>query len=461
MRWFVLFCACLFCACAPAAPTQTLTPLPTATQIPPPPAPPLTANILPDATTTFKQVAGRAPFTVTFTANVSGGTPPYQFAWDFDGDNKTDSAEKFPPSVVYKKTFAQNAALVVTDAQGQQTRALRRIVAFASPKAPAWKYGVTARWERRRAPYYPTLQDVERAAQLLKDAGAQAVRLDFDWDLLNPTRDEWKFDDYDAVVRSARKNNLEILGVLAYSSWWASSAQNSNDWRERLYTAPQSDYAYARFTYEIVKHFKNDVRAWQIWNEPNSQEFWKPQPNSARYASLLQEAYLAAKYADPDAFVVFGGLSGNGVEGSDDAHLANNFMAQAYAAGARGYFDAMAIHPYLLPNSGINTLREKIANARAVMNANGDANIPLWLTEIGVPTDVPWWQTAPVQSEQDAVRWLNLVYTKLWDLTPVIVWYQLQDRATGDDADAHFGLLRADFSYKPAYDALRALTSSR
>jgi hypothetical protein len=175
----------------------------------------------------------------------------------------------------------------------------------------------------------------------------------------------------------------------------------------------------------------------------------------------LQEAYLAAKYADPDAVVLFAGLSGNGVQGSGDAGLVSDFVAQAYQHGARGYFDAMAIHPYMLPNGGINTLREKIAATRAVMNQYGDQNVPLWLTEIGVPSDVPWWSTAPLQSEEDAAQWLHLVYTQLWDLTPTILWYQLQDRDIGSDPEGHFGLLRTDSTAKPAYDALRALTRGR
>lgn len=460
-RWLLLVCVGVFLtACGVIAPTPTPTPVPTPTLVPTPPLPPLTANILPEAEKSFKQVAGRAPFTVTFRANISGGTPPYNFAWDFDGDGKTDSAQPAPPPFVFHKPAAYNAALVVTDATGRDIRVERRIVAFGTPQLPAWRYGVTAHLERRRAPYYPTLQDVERAAQAMQDAGVQFVRMDFNWDMLNPTREEWKFGDYDATVKIARAHNLRVLGIVDYVSWWASSAQNSGDWRVRLYSEPLKDYDFARYTYEVVNHFKNDVRVWQIWNEPNTQDFWKPNPNPARYASLLQEAYLAAKYADPGAVVLFAGLSGNGVEGNDDAQLASHFLEDAYQAGAQGYFDVMAIHPYMLPNSGVEALRAKISATRAVMDRYGDKDIPLWLTEVGVPTNVPWWQTAPVQTEQDAANWLQLVYSRLWDLTSTIAWYQLQDRA-GEDPEGHFGLLRSDYSPKAAYEALRGLTGAR
>lgn len=431
---------------------------PTPTSLPPTPSPALSVTVLPDATKSYKQVSGRAPFTVTFSATVSGGVPPYTYAWDFDGDNKLDSSSAISATIVYTMPRAYNAALTVRDAAGQETHVTQRIVAFTTPTMPTWKYGINAHLERRQPPYYTSLDDVTHAAQLMQDAGVQAVRMDFNWDMLNPAQDEWKFDGYDAVVKIARAHNLAFLGILDYSSWWASSAQDSQDWRVRLYSPPLTNYSFAKYSYETVSHFKNDVHVWEVWNEPNTIGFWKPKPDPAGYVALLQEAYLAIKYADPDAVVLFAGMSSNGIEGNDDSGLASDFIEHAYQAGAHGYFDAMAIHPYMLPTGGLATLRDKISATRAVMNQNDDANTPLWLTEMGVPTDQPWWQTAPIQTEQDAANWLKTVYTGVWDLTPTIFWYELRDYDLPDNPEAHFGILRADLSPKPAYDILKALT---
>lgn len=458
---FALVCIPLLAACGSFGPTATPTAVATPTRVAPTPQPALSASILPDAEQSYKEVAGRAPFTVTFSANVGGGTPPYSFAWDLDADGTADSALPEPPAQVYAEAGVYTPTLTVQDAAGNAVTAERRIVAFDAPQMPDWQYGVTAHLERRHAPYYATPDDVERAAQLMQDAGVQAVRMDFNWDMLNPTADEWKFEDYDRTVDLVRKHDMELLGILDYVSWWASSAQDSQDWRVRLYSEPLNDYDFAHYTYEVVSHFKDRVHVWQIWNEPNTEGFWKPKPNPERYVSLLQEAYLAAKYADPHAVVLFAGLSGNGIEGNDNSGLLSDFIARAYAAGARGYFDAMAIHPYMLPNGGVETLREKISAARAVMDAQGDEQVPLWLTEIGVPTDVPWWSTAPPQSEEDAAEWLRAVFTGVRDLTPTIFWYELQDREQGDNPEGKFGILRADYSPKPAYDALKELTGGQ
>lgn len=421
-------------------------------------APALGVSIMPDSSGSFKQVAGHAPFTVTFGAEVTGGTAPYELAWDFDGDGKTDNTQAKPEAFVFGRPGEYEAAVTVKDSTGQTASASRRIVVIGAPKLPAWKYGVTAHLERRRAGYYPNLADVTHAAELMQSAGIQVVRIDFNWDMLNPAQDRWNWQDYDAMVQIVRAHKLDILAILDYSSWWASSAQDSNDWRVRLYSEPRSTYEFARFAYQAVEHFKNDVHVWEIWNEPNTVGFWKPQPNAAHYAQLLQEAYLAVKYADPHATAVFAGLAGNGVEGDDPSGFASNFIGDAYDAGARGYFDVMAIHPYMLPNSGVGAVRTKIAGTRAVLDQHGDQQVPVWVTEIGVPSGAPWWQTAPVQSEADVAAWLGQVYTRLWDLAPTIYWYDLQDQGIGDTVEQHFGLLRLDFSAKPAYDKYRELT---
>jgi hypothetical protein len=425
-------------------------------------APPLlSVSIRPDFDTSFKQVAGRAPFTVTFDAEMTGGTPPYEVAWDFDGDGRTDSTQVKPGPFVFDKPGEYNATMTARDSTGQSATASRRIVAIGAPNVPAWKYGVTAHLERRRAGYYPQLADVTRAAELMQSAGIEAARIDFNWDMLNPVEEQWSFQDYDAMVRIVRAHKLEILAILDYSSWWASSAQSSNDWRVRLFSEPRDSFDFARFVYQVVAHFKNDVHVWEIWNEPNTVGFWKPQPNAAHYTQLLQEAYLAVKYADPNATVVFGGLAGNGVEGDNPSGFASNFIGDAYTAGARNYFDVMAIHPYMLPNSGIGAVRTKIAAARAVLDQHGDENIPLWITEIGVPSEKPWWPTAPVQSEPDVAAWLEQVYTRLWDMAPTIFWYDLQDQGGGNTVEQRFGLLRLDFSAKPAYDKYRELVGNK
>jgi len=61
-------------------------------------------------------VAGSAGITVTFTASVTGGTPPYTYLWDFGDGNQSDQPS---PSHTYSRNGSYRVSVTVTDARGQ------------------------------------------------------------------------------------------------------------------------------------------------------------------------------------------------------------------------------------------------------------------------------------------------------------------------------------------------------
>ena len=101
---------------------------------------------------------------------------------------------------------------------------------------------------------------------------------------------------------------------------------------------------------------------------------------------LLRAARAAIRAADRRAKIVFGGLSTNDLD----------YVRAAYAAGAKGQFDVMALHPYSC-EARIDDPKRDASGAlrsnsflgyRAVrdfMVARGDAK-PMWFTELGWST---------------------------------------------------------------------------
>src|SRR5215211_8964995 len=67
------------------------------------------------------------------------------------------------------------------------------------------------------------------------------------------------------------------------------------------------------------------------------QRFWPSGQNPVQYTQLLESAYGAVKAIDPSSLVVYGGL----------AYSDYAFVERSYAAGAKGFFDVMAVHPYM------------------------------------------------------------------------------------------------------------------
>ena len=162
-------------------------------------------------------------------------------------------------------------------------------------------------------------------------AGIRSVRVDFAWESLQPNgprhMSPWHVRLADRCVNLARANGMSVLGNLYATPAWANGAAGS--------TAPPRRVGdFARFAHWAARHFRGRVGAWEIWNEPDYNVYWKG--STRRYVQLLRATYPAIKKGDPKALVVTGGV----------VHNNDQWLAAAYKAGAKGAFDVIATHPY-------------------------------------------------------------------------------------------------------------------
>jgi hypothetical protein len=295
--------------------------------------------------------------------------------------------------------------------------------------------------------------DVAPTQSAITDVGAKWVRLTMHWRDAEPSNDSYSnqtLTEWDSAVAAAETTGAKIIAVVGRSPSWASG---SND----QYMPPLDPADYADFMRFIVSRYQGKVAAWEIWNEQNTLRFWPTGPNAAEYVQLLQAAYPAVKAADPAALVAFGGL----------AYSDYSYVSQAYAAGAKGYFDVMVTHPYSDSNSpdfvsyykpGVPH-KESFTAYREVRNrmlANGDDK-PIWFTEFG-------WSTCTTNgkcvSESQQAAYLTRAFC-IMEQDPyvqVALWYNLRNNHWNDDADAwetQLGLLNTTFVPKPAYSAFK------
>ena len=278
------------------------------------------------------------------------------------------------------------------------------------------------------------------------DAGVQWGREEFTWDVIEPPEDNYSFDVYDSVVDAYDTAGVHMLGLLTYSSSWASSNPSSPD--SEFY--PPDITAWTNYVNEVATRYAGRVNTWEIWNEPNLSGFWKG--SAADYADLLQAAADAIHAANQNATVVLGGLSG----------ADTSFLNDVYdALESSSIIDVVAIHPYRVVGSnfnyapestadGLNTLTNDIYNVLAVMHAHGQIDTPLWLTEVGWTTD------STGVSEDTQARYVLRLYSIALSIPQVkkVFWYDMTDTSDSDYPEAHFGLLEAGtYGKKTAYDA--------
>lgn len=395
----------------------------------------------------FQFLAGHAPFQADFSATVSGGAAPISFSWDFDRNGVEDSNLQDPAPYMFSRPGVYNVLLTATDSSGQTASVEQRIVAIGEPAATNWKYGVAAALTPSQYSGKDNRELPRRTAQMISAAGIQAVRFDFAWAQVQPGPGKYDWNEYDFATDLTQEFGLQVLGVLDYGTPWAAKFPQA----EEKVMAPPVSTKFAWYAYEAANRYKDKVRAWQIWNEQNNTGSWQPAPDPVGYTDLLKHAYLAIKYADPEATVVLGGLGYHiGIPPAP-------FLDAIYRAGGKMYMDAVARHPYTSPDEGIPVLLNHIREIREVMVRNGDGNKQLWVTEYG------WIATRKKQRSLDnQAAWLAESFETMLSLENIgpLLWYNFrddrgEDNPKYDPIENSWGLVEFDWTPKSALEGYR------
>jgi hypothetical protein len=293
----------------------------------------------------------------------------------------------------------------------------------------------------------------------LSAARSRWIRFDINWAQVQaggPTSYNWVA--LDRVVTGATSRGMKVLGGILYTPSWARPAGTSA-------TYGPDPAQYAAFAEAAVQHFSAlGVHAYEVWNEPNA-GFWTPKPNVAAYTSLLKAAYPAIKRADPSAVVVTGGTSPAPSDGTTVSPV--DWLKGIYANGGKGFFDAVGHHPYCAPAypgdakdwSAWYQMIGAPTSLRTVMSDNGDADKQIWATEYGVPTNGPSGSYVSESVQTDMLKRAWSVW-RSYSWAGPLMWYAGRDQGTSTDTRENFyGLLRYDFSPKPAYTELKTLAA--
>ncbi len=271
---------------------------------------------------------------------------------------------------------------------------------------------------------WPNWGTLDQPAKAMVETGGSWVRDDFVWGLIEPRQGQFNWEATDRMVQSLRANNLNVLGIIGYSTNWATPSTEDDGSNPDSRYAPDNGkfYWYVR---TLVSRYKDSVHAWEIWNEPSNANHWRPSPNGRQYAELLKVAYKAVKEADPSAKVLNGGMSGNSVP----------FLEDMVAQGALDSFDILAIHSYAEPVPGSPDPRTEarpevhkmveieLAKYRAFLQRHGRGDRQIWVTEMGWPART-WGMDDNAQADYLAQAYAQMLSYGVVDR---IFWYSFKD----------------------------------
>ncbi|MBS0446512.1 MAG: endo-1,4-beta-xylanase [Proteobacteria bacterium] len=216
------------------------------------------------------------------------------------------------------------------------------------------------------------------------------------WRDLEPQRGEFRFTRLDTYVRLAQTKNVELILTFGYTPTWASARPGEpcvfgtrgcaaepadlDDWRD--------------FVSTVAKRYKGQIRAYELWNEPQFDEDGEHrQPDQTYYsgsaASMVamgRVAYRAIKDADPAAIVLSPAVVSS-------ARRLDTFLR----LGGTGTFDVVAYHFYGAPPE---RMVDDTSALKRVLARYGLDRLDIWNTEMGYYFERPRLGIAPTDRRQ-------------------------------------------------------------
>jgi hypothetical protein len=148
-----------------------------------------------------------------------------------------------------------------------------------------------------------------------------------------------------------------------------------------------------------------------------------------------------------------------------------SWLGQAYAAGLKGYYDAISVHPYNVrfdtPATGdptvpwptqlsVDSFASGLPWVHNLMQQQGDGNKPIWVTEFGFSDCTA--ASALCVSDASQATYMAGSYRLLSHLPYVAValGYNVRDTQNApSDWNYNFGFVHADWSTKPVFTTLQ------
>ena len=302
------------------------------------------------------------------------------------------------------------------------------------------------------------LADAHAAA--MAEAGVEWVRLSTAWrgEEPNPPFEgnhayDWTF--LDGAIRTLATHRLPFALTLFTTPNWA--VANVDDVAACGAASAPGDFGgLADYAAAIAGRYGKGGDFWQenadldevaiygveIWNEPNWNAFWCPEPQPEAFAEAFVESAKAVREVDPDIRLITGGLTSVFEEDPDAVAQgmdANEFMRRAveHRPEIGKLADAIGFHAYAPDVAGVVG---HVATFRKGLEDIGLGELPIELGEAGWPTQGP----AYAVDEQERAELLPELARATWssgcNVDGLAIYAWRTPESAPDQSDLWYGI---------------------
>ncbi len=328
---------------------------------------------------------------------------------------------------------------------------------------------------------------------LIKAAGFDWIRLDFNWFQLEPQNNNFNWAVTDGVVNKAHQLGLNMFVTLSYTPQWASSvpgcAQGQGG-EAGCNCQPFTSVAeWQDFVTKVVDRYKDKIKHWGMWNEPNLDHFYCGTEDQYVYEILIPGA-AACKAEDPACVVLGPELAGLGKSdawnGDEGTCVFGECWLNGWEISLANILDKGGEHIDVITHHFYTDSPDELAAAvldgeylvikthsslKEIVQEHGQGQ-PVWLTEWGWETKKypPYTEGGGDYTDQEQAAYLPGFFelrdqiaagtygdseNDPWPQLTKLFSYDYHDGADGAGKLWSFGIVYADGSLKPAYTALQ------
>ena len=299
-------------------------------------------------------------------------------------------------------------------------------------------------------------RQLKESLSVIKQVGATAVRDDIQWEAIEKVRGQLEMPAaLDTFVDEALKAGVQPLVILDYGNKFYDGGKKPR--------SPEAIEAFCRYAEFVVQHYKGRVKLYEVWNEwdlniggaetrDSAPELYALLMQSADdYANLVKAVYPRMKAVDPSIVVL-------GTGAPTAAGVRNGWLDRVLAQNTLPFMDAVSVHTYAFSETGRTRGPEAWAEWMEQLETDlqkyhEQRPVPFYITETGWPTQVDRVGTSPDVAATYLARMYLLARTM--PFLKGIWWYDFQDDGwKASEVEHNFGLVRPDFTPKPAYFVL-------
>ncbi|HEY3059854.1 MAG TPA: hypothetical protein VGL99_12850 [Chloroflexota bacterium] len=315
-----------------------------------------------------------------------------------------------------------------------------------------------------------------------QQAGFNWVKQLVDWSAIETAPGVFNWTELDSIVNTANAGGLKILLSVAEAPTFYRGPSSG------LFPTDPSKFQTLMQT--MATRYKGKVQAYELWNEENlAREAGDGNVTPDKYLPILKAGFTGTKTGDSAALALLGALSPTGLGQTGQSMDDLAYLQGLYSLNggeAKNYFDVVAAHlsgfsnppdctpatPQCSLSGAWNTdpsffAFSRVGQYRDVMTQNGDTSKQVWLTEFGYDSNeisLPGYEYSTFISEDAQARFLVQalqIARQTSYIGGVMIWnLNYQVVVPQNDEKWGFGILRSDWSGRPAFFALSAMPKS-